>query len=149
MIRLSGLSHRFAGVLPIVCSVLVAMVLFSLGRNIRSYLTASSSDFVAGNNSGAEKEAGAEAEAEAGAVAAGGSSASASACWGPIVGAAAAGAGGAAAGSSSASAPKHMRISPATKRGAAAAPAAGQKKEVRWSDGPLYRHLPYIDTFLI
>ncbi len=68
MIRLSGLSHRFAGVLPIVCSVLVAMVLFSLGRNIRSYLTASSSDFVAGNNSGAETEAGAEAEAEAGAV---------------------------------------------------------------------------------
>ena len=28
------LSHRFAGVLPIVCSVLVAMVLFSLGRNM-------------------------------------------------------------------------------------------------------------------
>eukprot|EP00949_MAST-11_sp_MAST-11-sp1_P002669 g2669.t1 len=64
MTRLYGLSHRFAGVLPIVCSVLVAMVLFSLGRNIRSYLTASSSDFVASNNSGAEAGAGAGAEAE-------------------------------------------------------------------------------------
>ena len=41
-----SLLHRFAGLLPIACSVLVAVILFSLSRNIRSYLTTSTSQGV-------------------------------------------------------------------------------------------------------
>ena len=39
--RATSLRHRFAGILPIALSVLIAVVLFSLSRTIRKYLTAS------------------------------------------------------------------------------------------------------------
>ena len=50
----SGMPHRLGGLFPIVCSVLVAVVLFSLALNIRLYLIASSSVPISANGSDTE-----------------------------------------------------------------------------------------------